>query len=115
MLLLIETGLLSCDHNGTGLVHNRPSQDLVRISGRRLLVESDPVLSPITSCDNIGIGMKPCTSTLNVQQGYSDLLRVDGHRACLDTVTGLTDGSPPGTVHYRVRRAGQDYVTEGSR
>jgi hypothetical protein len=114
MLLLVESALLSCDHDGTGVVHNRPSQVLVRISGGRVLVETDPVGRQITGCDNIGIGMKPCTATLNLQQGYSDLLRVDGHRVCLDSVTGLTDGSPPGTVHYRVRRAGQDYVTQGS-
>lgn len=112
MLLLIETGFLSCDHR-TGVVHNRPTQQLVRISGQRVLVEIDPEGRTITGCDNIGIGMKPCTTTLKVQQGYSDLLRVDGHRVCLDTVVGLTDGSPPGTVSYRVRRAGQDYVTQG--
>lgn len=114
MLVLVETALLSCDHNGTGVVHNRPSQELVRISGGKVLVETDPVGRQITGCDNIGIGIKPCTGTLDVQQGYSGLLRVDGHRVCLDTISGLTDGSPPGTVHYRVRRAGQDYVNEGS-
>lgn len=115
MLLLLETGLLSCDHNGTGVVQNHPTQELVRISGRRVLVETDPVGRQLKGCDNIGIGIKPCTLTVNVEQGYSDLLKIDGHRVCLDTITGLTDGTPPGTVHYRVRRPGQDYVTQGAR
>ena len=29
---------------------------------------------------------------------------------CLDSVRGLTDGTPPGTVHYQVRSPGQDWV-----
>ena len=35
--------------------------------------------------------------------GYSAWLRVDGHRVVLSTLDGLTDGTPPGTVHYTVR------------
>jgi hypothetical protein len=31
---------------------------------------------------------------------------------CLDTVNGLTDGTPPGVVEYKVRHAGQELVTE---
>jgi hypothetical protein len=31
---------------------------------------------------------------------------------CLDTVTGLTDGTPPGIVTYKVRHAGQALVSE---
>ena len=111
MKFLTEDAVLSCDHNGTGHVQNHPTQGLVRISGRRVLVATDPEGRPIKLCDNIGIGMKPCLITLKVQQGYSTFLRVDGHAVCLDTVVGLTDGSPPGTVSYRVRRSGQDYVS----
>jgi hypothetical protein len=29
---------------------------------------------------------------------------------CLDAVTGLTDGTPPGIVKYKVRNAGQRLV-----
>ena len=56
--------------------------------------------------------IKPCQLTLRVQVGYSDLLRIDGRRVCLDTVTGLTDGTPPGMVPYRVRSSRQTLVSE---
>jgi hypothetical protein len=39
-------------------------------------------------------------------------VRIDGRRVCLDTVTGLTDGTPPGTIKYEVRSPGQDLVSE---
>jgi hypothetical protein len=39
-------------------------------------------------------------------------VRIDGCAVCLDTVTGLTDGTPPGIVTYKVRSPGQTLVTE---
>jgi hypothetical protein len=49
-----------------------------------------------------------------VTAGYSDLIRINGKRVCLDTVTGLTDGTPPGLVKYKVNNAGQPSVREDS-
>jgi hypothetical protein len=112
MKLITEKAVLPCDHQ-LGIVQNRPTQTLVRISGQRVLVEIDPEGRAIRSCPNIGIGIKPCTTTLKVQVGYSSLLRIDSHRVCLDTVTGLTDGTPPGVVHYKVRTPGQAFVSQG--
>lgn len=111
MLLLTEDAILNCKHVN-GLVQIVPSQDLVKIDGRRVLVEPDPEGKSIVGCPMYGPAIKPCTTTLKVQKGYSDLLRIDGRRVCLDTVTGLTDGTPPGTVLYEVRKAGQDRVSE---
>ncbi len=45
-------------------------------------------------------------------QDYLTLLRIDRNRVCLDIVTGLTDGTPHGTIKYQVRAAGQNYVSE---
>ena len=42
--------------------------------------------------------------------GYSTFLKIDGHKICLDTVRGLTDGTPPGVVEYKVRIPGQGLV-----
>jgi hypothetical protein len=47
-----------------------------------------------------------------VKAGYSDLLRIDGRRICLDSLNGLTDGTPPGTVMYKVNEPGQPFVAE---
>lgn len=106
MYLLTEDADLRCAHE-LGKVGMVPYQDWVRIEGRRLLVERDPEHRPISGCPNYGPTIKPCASTLAVQSGYSGLVRIEGRRLCLDTVVGLTDGTPPGTVKYHVRASGQ--------
>jgi hypothetical protein len=121
MLILTEDALIVCNHI-TGKVNIQPSQNLVTINGRCILVDPDPEGRSIVGCPNIGVNIKPCTNTLSVQVGYSDLLRIDvglgsARRICLDTVDGLTDGTLPGTVHYKVfkngePKAGQEFVRE---
>lgn len=111
MKLLTLEAILHCDHQ-LGLVGLVAQQQFVRIAGVPVLVETDPEQRPIAGCPNVGPTIKPCTTTLPVQQGYSGLLRIGGRRVCLDTVTGLTDGTPPGTVKYQVRFAGQELVAE---
>jgi hypothetical protein len=110
MLLITEDAVLRCDHQGS--VHNQPSQSLFTIGNKRVLVEIDPEGRQITGCPNISLTIKPCTSTLKVTVGYSSLMRVNGKRVCLNTVTGLTDGTPPGAVNYKVYNPGQTYVSE---
>lgn len=111
MRWLTKDAILVCAHE-QGLVGIVATQNLVAIEGRQVLVETDPEQRPIVGCPNYGPTIKPCTSTLKVRAGYSDLLRVEGRRVCLDTVTGLTDGTPPGMVEYKVRSPGQDLVSE---
>ena len=111
MKLLTEDAILVCDHK-LGAVSIQAGQGLVTIGRRRVLVDNDPEGKAITKCPNVGATIKPCQRTLNVQQGYSDFIRVEGKRVCLDTVTGLTDGTPPGTIHYTVVKPGQELVTE---
>jgi len=111
MKWLTQDAVLICDHK-LGIVKNEPTQALVTIQGRRVLVEADPEAKKIASCPNVGPTIKPCTTTLKVEQGYSDLLRIQGQRVCLDTVKGKTDGTPPGTVYYTVREPGQVLVEQ---
>lgn len=111
MKLLSEDARLVCAHT-MGVVGIAATQDLARVGGRRLLVDHDPEARPISGCPNVGATIKPCTATLAVKAGYSDLVRIAGRRACLDTVSGLTDGTPPGLVTYSVRHPGQDLVEE---
>jgi hypothetical protein len=113
MKLLTEDALLVCKH-ALGVVRNAPSQGLVTVAGRRVLVDSDPEGRPIVGCPNVGMAIKPCACTLKVQVGYSGLVRIGGRRACLDTVSGLTDGTPPGTVLYEVKVPGQVLVESRS-
>lgn len=110
-LFLTANAKLVCKHE-LGRVIIAPSQSFVTIEEKPILVDSDPSGKGIVGCPNIGATIKPCTSTLRVMRGYSDLIRINGKRVCLDTVTGLTDGTPPGTVEYIVRNPGQGFVSE---
>jgi hypothetical protein len=109
MELLTEDADLRCAHE-LGKVAVVTSQDWVRVDGRRILVRDNPEGRAISGCPNYGPTIKPCTTTLAVQSGYSEFIRIDGNAVCLDTVTGLTDGTPPGTVKYLVHHSGQDFV-----
>ena len=111
MRWLTEDATVTCKHV-LGVVKNQPSQALVTIAGRRVLVEADPVGRSIGGCPNVGATIKPCLTTLAVQQGYSPLVKVGGRRVVLDTLSGLTDGTPPGTVKYVVRDPGQRLVDQ---
>jgi len=108
--LLTEDAVIVCKHE-LGRARIIAGQGLVMIGNRKVLVENDPEGRLIVGCPNLGATIKPCTATLAVQGGYSNLVRVNDRRVCLDTVTGLTDGTPPGVVKYQVRRPGQALVT----
>jgi len=110
MLVLTEDAKLFCKH-GPGKVSIQGTQEVVTIGGRMVLVEPDPVGRSITGCP-MAPPFKPCLTTLPVVKGYSDFIRIDGRRICLDTVTGFTDGVPPGVIMYEVRDAGQHFVSE---
>ncbi len=111
MQLLTEDALITCGHLA-GRVEIAPTQELVSIGSRRILVEKNPEGRVIQGCPNIGPAIKPCRATLLVHEGYSSLLRIQGRRICVSTLWGLTDGTPPGTVRYEVRDPGQTLVSE---
>jgi hypothetical protein len=111
MLILTEDALVVCKHE-VGRVKNKPSQDFLTVEKRRVLVENDPEGRSISGCPIVPPMGRPCVTTLKVQEGYSDWIRADGNRICLDTLTGFTDGTPPGVVKYKVNFAGQKFVSE---
>lgn len=113
MKWLTEDSIINCKHE-LGIVRLAPTQDLVTIKQRKVLVENNPEGRAIVGCPNIGAAIKPCTMTLKVEAGYCDFVRINGQRVCLDTVTGLTDGTPPGVVKYVVRTPGQELVAVDS-
>jgi len=113
MRLLTVDARLRCEHGGR-VVLRPPEQGWVRIAGRPVLVERDPEGCGIRGCPhaNPPAGIRPCLKTERVMEGYSDLVRVGGRRVCLEAVTGLTDGTPPGSVAYTVSEPGQPFVRE---
>ena len=112
MRWIVDAADIRCDHDGK--VQNNPSQHWVEISGHPVLVDDDPQARAIARCPNIGATMKPCVKTLRVATGYSEWIRIDAHAVVLDNLDGLTDGTVPGTVHYRVRTPGQSFVEADS-
>ncbi len=120
MLALTYNAVVKCSHV-TGLVINTHAQDWVTITeptaahDRRarkpapVLIEPDPEGRTIIGCPNINVGILPCLLTLSVRNGYSEFVTVGGHRVCLKSVVGLTNGSP-GTHEYTVESAGQNFV-----
>ncbi len=103
--------VLVCVHE-LGRVKNQASQDWVRISQSPVLVENDPEGRTIAGCPNTNlINIFPCRTALKVDVGYSQFIRIGGHRVCLDNVTGFTDGVPYGQFKYRVNYAGQEFVS----
>jgi len=110
MKLLTLNATVSCDHRArVSLVAN---QTFVKISGSPVLTEPDPVGRSIGGCPNAGANIKPCTRTHKVSSGYSGLIRIAGRSVVLNTLIGLTDGTPPASVTYRARSAGQEFVME---
>jgi hypothetical protein len=107
-LAVTEAGRLQCEHHAK--LENKPSQDMVRVSGERVLVASDPEGRRIHGCPNVSPSTRPCITSLRVDTGYSQFVAVDGHAICLSTLEGLTDGTPPGATHYTVADPGQDWV-----
>jgi hypothetical protein len=112
MKWITNRSIIRCGHDGT--VITLASQHWVRVGGASVLVAHDPQARPIAACPNVGPTIKPCTVTLRVAQGYSNLIRIDGNAVVLSNLDGLTDGTVPGTVHYQVRNARQNLVRSSS-
>ena len=111
MFWLTEKAVLNCPHQ-SGIVKNTTSQKLVHIDSTIVLVEPDPVDRKIAGCPWVGTGLITCTQTEAVKEGYSPLIRIDGQRVCLDTVTGYTNGGPGARFSYTVREPGQKLVSQ---
>ena len=82
----------------------------MRISGALVLINNDPGSKSIGGCSNAGPTIKPCTTTLVVEQGKSDFVTIGGTPVLLQTTVGGTDGTPPSATKYRVRHPGQELV-----
>lgn len=115
MRVLTESAILRCDHGG--VVGLSPRQDWVRIEGRRLLVEDDPLGRPVRGCPMITPTTPACAVTVSVSQApsYAAFVHVrsrgdKARRMCLDTTTGHTDWARLATVSYSVASPGQSFV-----
>jgi hypothetical protein len=111
MFFLTDQAKIVCKHE-LGQIQNVASQNWVKIAAHPILVDSDPEGRTIKGCPMYGVGIKPCQNTLKVTMGYSKFIRVGGKAVSLDSLSGLTDGTPPGAVKYKANYAGQEFVSE---
>ncbi len=97
-----------CAHGGQ--VTLVPRQSTVTIQGAPVLRETDIMGAPIVGCAQPpSVSSKPCTTVVTVMPGGSaPTVTAVGMPVHLDTLTGMTDGVPPGTV--MVVSAGQATV-----
>lgn len=77
-----------------------PRQAQVRAQGASLLCEPDLVGAPIVGCVQPPTPTsKPCTLVVSTFPGSSSLkVRVGGRPAYVATLSGITDGVPPGII-----------------
>lgn len=97
-----------CAHGGQ--VTLIPKQTTVTIAGAPVLRETDIMGSPIVGCAQPpSVSTKPCTLVASILPGGSaPTVSAGGMPVHLDSLSGMTDGVPPGTV--MVVSAGQTTV-----
>jgi hypothetical protein len=96
--IVTTNATILCTHGGR--VTLIPKQTQVQIQGGMVLCEPDLVGAPIVGCAQPpSISSKPCTLVVSTLPGSSSLkVKVGGRPAYVATLSGVTDGVPPGTI-----------------
>lgn len=93
-----SSAVIMCAHGGQVVV--TPRQATVVVQGGPALCEPDLVGAPIVGCAQPPTpSTKPCTTVVSTLPGSTSLrVTAGGRPVYLDTLTGMTDGVPPGIV-----------------
>jgi hypothetical protein len=96
--LVTSNATILCAHGGK--VTLIPKQMQVQAGGGMVLCEPDLVGSPIVGCAQVpSPSTKPCTTVVSTMPGSTSMkVLVGGRPAYISSLTGLTDGVPPGTI-----------------
>jgi hypothetical protein len=98
-LLVTTNATILCAHGGRVVL--TPKQTTVTAGGAPILRETDLIGAPIAGCAQPpSPGSKPCTTVVSVipGTGTSTTAFVGGLPAHTQTLSGVTDGVPPGTI-----------------
>lgn len=104
--VITEAAVITCSHGGKVTIP--ASQHLLTIDEKAVLVQGDEASGTIEGCSNSNneLGLKPCTKLSPATPvGVAKKLQVGGRFVLLQTATGATDSTPPGT--WQVESAGQ--------
>jgi hypothetical protein len=104
-LVLTSAASIQCTHGGR--VQAMAKQQTVTAGGSPVLCEGDLRGAPIAGCAQpASTTTKPCTTLVSTLPGSASLkVQVGGKGVHLMTLSGITDGVPPGSV--MVTSAGQ--------
>jgi len=107
-LIVTTKATIMCSHGGR--VTLVPKQAQVLIQGGSVLCEGDLSGAPIVGCLQApSPSTKPCTMVVSTLPGSSaPTVLVLGRPVLLQTLSGMTDGVPPGTL--KVSNPGQATV-----
>jgi hypothetical protein len=96
--IVTAAATITCVHGGQ--VTLIPKQTQVLIGGSPVLCEGDLMGSPIVGCAQPpSPATKPCTTVVSTLPGGSSLkVMVGGKPAHIATLSGMTDGVPPGAI-----------------
>ena len=96
--VVTSNATILCAHGGR--VTLLPKQTQVVIQGGPVLCEGDLIGSPIIGClQPPSPGTKPCTTVVSTLPGSSSLkVTAAGRPVYVATLSGMTDGVPPGTI-----------------
>lgn len=96
--VVTTNAVIMCAHGGR--VTLVPRQSTVMAGGAPALCEGDLVGAPIIGCAQPpSVATKPCTLVVSTMPGGSNpLVTAAGRPAHVSTLTGLTDGVPPGVI-----------------
>ncbi|MEW6583349.1 MAG: hypothetical protein AB1416_11385 [Actinomycetota bacterium] len=97
--LVNSNATILCAHGGR--VQIIPRQTTVMAGGAPIVRETDLMGAPILGCAQPPtVSSKPCTAVVSVIPGSGTAMKVTvaGLPAHTQTLTGITDGVPPGTI-----------------
>ena len=96
--LLTTNGTVLCSHGGR--VTLIPRQAQIQATNGQALCEPDLVGAPIVGCPVApSMSTKPCTTVVLTLPGSTSLkVTVGGRPAYTASVSGITDGVPPGSI-----------------
>jgi hypothetical protein len=96
--LVTANATILCSHGGR--VTLIPGQAQTAAGGGALLCEPDLMGAPIVGCPVApSPGTKPCTTVISTLPGsFSPKVTAGGRPVYLSTLTGMTDGVPPGMI-----------------
>lgn len=95
--IVTANATIMCPHGGQ--VTLLPGQAQVQAQGASVLCMPDLVGAPIVGCAQPPTPTtKPCTAVVATPTGFSPSVLVGGRPVYLSTLTGITDGVPPGAI-----------------